>query len=83
LQRITELFTLKIVIKLSNMVWDPRSGIRKEHIPDPGSRGKKGPGSGSATLAGAVSVFSREFNKSQLPPDVLRGDIASSLIMVS
>jgi hypothetical protein len=26
------------------------SGIRKKPIPDPGSRGKKDPGSGSATL---------------------------------
>ncbi len=26
------------------------SGIRKKPIPDPGSGGKKGPGSGSATL---------------------------------
>ena len=29
---------------------DPRSGIRKKPIPDPGSRGQKGTGSGSATL---------------------------------
>ncbi len=31
---------------------DPRAGIRKKPIPDPGSRGQKGsdPGSGSATL---------------------------------
>jgi hypothetical protein len=26
------------------------SGIQKKPIPDPGSRGQKGPGSGSATL---------------------------------
>jgi hypothetical protein len=25
--------------------WDPKSGIRKKPIPDPGSRGKKGTGS--------------------------------------
>jgi hypothetical protein len=45
-QRITELFIQKIVIKLSKIwVWDPRSGIRKKPIPDPGSRGHKGTGS--------------------------------------
>jgi hypothetical protein len=45
-QRIIELFTQKIVTKLSKIwVWDPRSGIRKKHIPDPGSRGQKGTGS--------------------------------------
>ncbi len=37
--RIIELFTQKIVTKLSKIwVWDPRSGIRKKHIPDPESR---------------------------------------------
>jgi hypothetical protein len=42
-QRIIELFTQKIVNKLSKLwVWDPRSGIRKKPIPDPGSRGQKG-----------------------------------------
>jgi hypothetical protein len=42
-QRIIELFTQKIVTKLYKIwVWDPRSGIRKKPIPDPGS--------GSATL---------------------------------
>ncbi len=56
--RIIELFTQKIVIKLSKIwVWDPgsgirdpgseirdpRSGIRKKPIPDP--RGRKGTGS--------------------------------------
>jgi hypothetical protein len=30
------------------------SGIRKKPIPDPGSRCKKGPGSGSATLPNSV-----------------------------
>jgi hypothetical protein len=45
-QRIIELFTQKIVSKLSKIwVWDPRSGIRKKSIPDPGSRGQKGTGS--------------------------------------
>jgi hypothetical protein len=45
-QSIIELFTQKIVTKLSKIwVWDPRSGIRKKPIPDPGSRGQKGTGS--------------------------------------
>jgi hypothetical protein len=36
-QRIRELFAKKIVTKLSKVwVWDPRSGIRKKPIPDPG-----------------------------------------------
>jgi hypothetical protein len=38
-QRIIELFTQKIVSKLSKIwAWDPRSGIRKKPIPDPRSR---------------------------------------------
>ncbi len=44
-QRITGLFTQKIVTKLSKIwVWDPRLGIRKNlfRIRDPGSRGQKG-----------------------------------------
>ncbi len=41
-QTIIELFTQKIVIKLSKIwVWDPRSAIRKKSIPDPGSRSKR------------------------------------------
>jgi len=46
--KIIELFTKKICQKaLQNMVLgsgirDPRSGIRKKPIPDPGSRGQKG-----------------------------------------
>jgi hypothetical protein len=38
-QRIIELFTQKIVTKLSKKiwVWDPESEIRKKPIPDPGS----------------------------------------------
>jgi hypothetical protein len=44
LQRIIELFTRKIVTKLSKMwVWDPGSG--KKSIPDPGSKGQKSTGS--------------------------------------
>jgi hypothetical protein len=45
-QRITELFTTKIVNKLSKIwVWDLGSGIRIKPIPDPGSRSQKGTGS--------------------------------------
>jgi hypothetical protein len=59
-QKIIELFTQKIVTKLSKIwVWDPGSGIRDPgsgirdpgsgknlfRIPDPGSRGQKGTGS--------------------------------------
>jgi hypothetical protein len=45
-QRIIELFTQKIVTKLSKIwVWDPGSEIRNKPIPDPGSRGQKGTGS--------------------------------------
>jgi hypothetical protein len=47
-QRIIELFTQKIVSKLSKIwVWDPGSGIRdpEKTYPDPGSRGQKGTGS--------------------------------------
>jgi hypothetical protein len=35
---------------LGSRIQDPGSGILKKHIPDPGSRGQKGTGSGSATL---------------------------------
>jgi hypothetical protein len=37
-QRIIEVFTQKIITKLSKIrVWDPRFGIRGKPIPDPGS----------------------------------------------
>ncbi len=45
-QTIIELFTKKIVEKLFKICsWDPGSEIRKNPIPDPGSRGQKGTGS--------------------------------------
>jgi hypothetical protein len=45
-QRIIELFTQKVVSKLSKIwVWDPGSGFRNKPIPDTGSRGQKGTGS--------------------------------------
>ena len=47
-QTIIELFIKKIVKKLLKIwSWDPRSGIRKKPIPDPGSRGQKAPDTGS------------------------------------
>jgi hypothetical protein len=50
-QRIIELFTQKIVTKLSKIwVWDPRSRIRKKPFPDPGVKKAPDPGSRSATL---------------------------------
>jgi hypothetical protein len=58
LQRIIELFTQKMVFKLSKIwvwdprfgIWDPRSGILKKPIPDPGVKKAPDPGSGSAIL---------------------------------
>ncbi len=48
-QRIIELFTQKIVTKLSKiLIWDPGSGKNLFRIPDPGV--KKAPDPGSATL---------------------------------
>ncbi len=50
-QRIIELFTQKIVTKLSKIwVWDLGSEIRKKSIQDPGVKKAPDPGSGSATL---------------------------------
>ncbi len=47
-QRILELFTQKIVTKLSKIwLWDPGSGI-----PDPGVKKAPDPGSGPSTLRG-------------------------------
>ncbi len=44
--RIIEVFTQKIVTKPSKIwVWDPRSGIRKKPIPDPGVKKAPDPGS--------------------------------------
>ncbi len=50
-QRIIEFLTQKIVTKPTKIwVWDPRSGIRKKPIRDPGVKKAPDPGSGSATL---------------------------------
>ncbi len=50
-QRIIELFTQKIVTKLSKICfWDPGSGKNLFRIPDPGVKKAQDPGSGSATL---------------------------------
>ncbi len=57
-QRTMEVFTQKIVTKLSKIwVWDPRSGIRKKPIPDPGVKKAPDPGSGSATLYSWIPMF--------------------------
>jgi hypothetical protein len=56
-QRIIELFTQKIVTKLSKIwVWDPGSG--KKPIPDPGSRGQKGTGSRIRNTGNRIQYFS-------------------------
>jgi hypothetical protein len=61
LQRILELSTQKIVIKLSKIwVLDPRSGIQKKNlirIPDPGVKRAPDPGSGAATLQNYKKKF--------------------------
>jgi hypothetical protein len=50
-QRIIELFTQKIVTKLSKIwIWDPGSGKILFRIPDPGVKKAPDPGPGSATL---------------------------------
>ncbi len=50
-QRIIELFTQKIVTKLSKIwIWDTGSGKNLFRIPDPGVKKAPDPGSGSATL---------------------------------
>jgi hypothetical protein len=54
-RRIIELFTQKIVTKLSKMwVWDPGSGKKTFRIPDPGVKKAPDPGSRSATLRGRM-----------------------------
>jgi hypothetical protein len=61
LQKIIELSTQKIVIRLSKIYgWDPGSrktysgsriqGLKRHQIPDPGVKKAPAPGSGSATL---------------------------------
>jgi hypothetical protein len=56
-QRIMDLFTQKIVPKLSKVwVWDPGSGKNLFRIPDPGVKKAPDPGSGSATLLGPLLV---------------------------
>jgi hypothetical protein len=56
-QRIIELFTQKIVTKLSKVwVWDPGSGKNLFRIPDPGVKKAPDPRSGSATLQSTLIV---------------------------
>ncbi len=58
--RIIELFTQKIVTKLSKVwVWDPGSGKNLFRIPDPGVKKAPDPGSGSATLIPIIKQFFR------------------------
>jgi hypothetical protein len=45
-KEIMEFFSQKIVIKLSEIwVWEPRYGIRKKSVSEPGYRSQKSPGS--------------------------------------
>jgi hypothetical protein len=56
-QRIIELFTQKIVTKLSKIwVWHPGSGKNLFLIPDPGVKKTPDPGSGSATLLALMEI---------------------------
>jgi hypothetical protein len=62
-QRITELFTQKIVTKLSKYgfgIRDPRSGKNLSRIPDPGVKKAPDPGSRSATLVAFVIIQKTE-----------------------
>jgi hypothetical protein len=43
------------------MVWDPISGIREKPVPNPGSRGQKGTGSGSATLLATLILSTEKY----------------------
>jgi hypothetical protein len=71
-QRTIELFTQKIVNKLSKIwIWDPVSGknLPVFRIPDPGVKKAPDPGSGSATLGthivGVPFAFSNPCPKNQ------------------
>jgi hypothetical protein len=62
-QRIIELFTQKIVTKLSKIwVWDPGSGIRDPEKTYSGSRGQKGTGSRIRNTAEMYSHNAEERN---------------------
>jgi hypothetical protein len=61
-KRIIEIFTQKIVSKLSKIwVWDPGSGIGKKPILDPGSRGQKSTGSRIRIRNNAFSILFGSF----------------------
>jgi hypothetical protein len=49
-QELLKFLLKKLSLSSKKRVWDPGSEIRKKPILDPGSRGQKGTGSGSATL---------------------------------
>jgi hypothetical protein len=56
-QRIIEVFTQKVVTKLSKIwVWEPESGKNLFRIPDPGVKKAPDPRSGSATRGKRVEV---------------------------
>ncbi len=84
-QRIIELFTQKIVSKLSKIwVWDPGSEIwdPEKPIPDPGSRGQKGTGSririrntGHNLWALSSQAWSRRFFGLQIQKQTLNQNI--------
>ncbi len=64
-QRIIELFTQKIVTKLSKIwVRDPGS-----EIPDPGVKKAPDPGSGSATLTQTFTFYQKNVPKAVVPPE--------------
>jgi hypothetical protein len=66
-RRIIELFTQKIVTKLSKIwVWDMGSGIRKKPIPHPGPGVKKAPDPGSRIRnTGCSKAFQRHQRRFQ------------------
>jgi hypothetical protein len=73
-QRIIELFTKKIVDKLSKLwIWDPGSEIRDPgsgknlfRIPDPGSRGQKAPNPGSRIRIRNTALWDRKVESAHL-----------------
>ncbi len=80
-QRIVEVFTQKIVTKLSKIwVWDPGYGKNLFRIPDPGVKNAPDPGSGSATLPTSVSFF-LSYKNSFIPniPSVRKRPVLRSL----
>ncbi len=68
-QRIIELFTPKIVTKLSKIwLWDPGSGKNLFRIPDPGAKKAPDPVSGFATLPDSHKSENPDPHKSEKDP---------------